>query len=636
MFTPLNNPPVAAAFLRPARSIALSSAFALLPLAAAVAQTAETETGEKIIVTATRQPTRASEILSDVTVIDREEIERSGQNTIADLLVHQPGIQTSSNGGPGTSTSFYVRGANSDQTKVLVDGIPINSLDGSGSPLRFIPLGNVERIEILRGPAATLYGADALGGVIHIITRRGAPGLKADAFVGYGSHNTRQATAGLSGGNARWRFRVEANDYETDGISASRHASNKDADKDAYRTTGGAVSLSFLPTDQHEFGASYRANKGVAHYDSGNTPADGDYDQRDYFETRQWQVFSKNRFFDGLWKSTLQYGEARDDQENFGWDSWGWPPGETRDLLFTRTRQLSWQNDVRLPLGNLLLAAEHLRQNIRPKADYETNRMTNKALLVGWTAHAGDHSWQLNARNDDHSRFGHETTYSLAYGYQISPAFRARASYGTAFKAPSLYQLYSKYWGAGNPDLNPEQAKNREAALIWERGPHTASATWYLNKVKDLISWGFSGYENIASARLSGVTLAYSGQFDAWRLGATYDWLDAKDEDKDFRLGRRAKNTVGFNLSRDWGKLTTGAEIIAIGSRYDRSYAKTDANKEKLGGYGLTNLTASYALTRDLKLEARLNNVFDKKYETARYFGTDGFNAFIGLRYSPK
>ncbi|MDR2166097.1 MAG: TonB-dependent receptor [Zoogloeaceae bacterium] len=599
---------------------------------------------DTLIITATRQPMRAGEILSDATVIDRAEIERNGQGTIVDLLSRQPGIQTTSSGGPGTATSFYVRGANSEQTKILVDGVPINSIDNSGSPLRFLPLSGVERIEILRGPAATLYGADAIGGVIQIITKRGQPGLRADGFIGYGSHNTRRVAAGISGGNEYWRFRLEANHYATDGISAQRHASNKDADDDAYRNTGGAASLSFLPTRDHEFGFSYRANSGVAHFDSGNTPPygipNGAYDTRERFEARQWQVFARNHFFDGLWKSTLQYGEAVDDQMNH-FEFYDSP-------LWTRVRLLSWQNDIRLPLGTLLLAAERQRQNVRADdtgAFDRAHSVHDNACLVGWSAHYGNHSWQLNARSDRHSRYGHENTHGLAYGYQITPEFRARLGYGTAFKAPSLDQLYNA--GYGNVDLGSEKSRNREAALIWERGAHTASVTWYLNRLRNMIGWDSSlpgpwggRYANINRARLSGATLAYAGQLGVWRIGASYDYLDARTRDEDgywVPLGRRARHSATFTVDRTWGgKFTTGAEVVAQGRRHDGTYAKAVAAKEELGGYAIINLAARYALTRDLAIEGRLNNLFDRKYETARYYNTEGFNAFIGLRYSPQ
>ena len=173
-----------------------------------------------------------------------------------------------------------------------------------------------------------------------------------------------------------------------------------------------------------------------------------------------------------------------------------------------------------------------------------------------------------------------------------------------------------------------------------ERGAHRVSAIYYRNRIKNLIDWKVNTYENVDKALLEGVTLAYAGQFGAWRLAATYDWLNAENQSKNAagvgyeRLGHRARDKATLALAHTWGKLETGVELIAIGRRYDVNYLKTDLNKEELGGYGLTNLTARYALGKNLTLEARLNNLFDKQYETARYYGTDGFNAFIGLRYS--
>lgn len=344
----------------PCRPLAVGASALVAAIPATPAFADEIDSGtEAIVVTATRQAMRTNELLSDVTVIDRGSIEASGQETISDLLARQPGIQMSSSGGPGTTTSFYIRGARPEQTKVLVDGVQLNSVDLSGSPLRFLSLADVERIEILRGPASALYGADAIGGVIQIFTRTGAPGLKADAFAGYGTDNTWQANAGLSGGNEQWRFRIEGNHAASDGFSAQKHASNQDADKDGYRNSGGGVSLSFLPAAGHELGFRFRQNAGTTHYDSGNTPADGNFDDRVDFETQQWQVFARNRLSD-VWTSKLLYGETVDEQKSYA--SWALD-GE---LLRTKNRQATWQNDVRLPLGTALLALEHLEQTASP------------------------------------------------------------------------------------------------------------------------------------------------------------------------------------------------------------------------------------------------------------------------------
>ena len=584
-----------------------------------------------VVVTATRQAVGVTELLSDVTVIDQAQIQRNGAGSIADLLARQPGMQIASNGGPGTVSSFYIRGANSEQTKVLVDGLPINSIDASGSPLRFISLSDVERIEILRGPAATLYGADALGGVIQIFTKRGQKGVKAEGFVGLGTNDTVKSSVRLSGGNELWRFSLQSSHDASDGFSVMRGASLRDADRDGYRNTGTAASLSFLPADGHEVGLSYRRNKGKVELDSwmGN----GDYDDRSYFETDQWQVFAKNRILNG-WRSTVQYGETSDDQTSYSWDSWLTPPGEVVDVLTTRNKHLSWQNDVTLPLGTALFAVERNEQKAGPADNFvQKPAISNNALLGGWSAHAGGHSWQLNARLDDHSQFGEQSTYGLAYGYQLSEAWRVRMSTGTSFKAPTPYQLYTSYYGVGNIDLQPGEARNREVAVVWERHGHTASATYYLNKVHNLIggdpvTWQ---YINVNRARLEGVTLAYSGQVDAWHFNASYDWLNAVNEKTGDRLGRRARHKALLAVQRNWDAGHLGLEWVSVGKRFD-----TNSETQEMGGYGLLNLTGRYVVTPTLAVEARLDNLLDKRYETAKGFGTPRMGAFVGLRYTPR
>lgn len=596
--------------------------FVIVPLAGAAEQLAALDT---ITVTATRQAARTAEVLSDVTVIEREEIERNAGGTIIDLLGRQAGVQFASSGGAGTTSSLYVRGARPDQTKILIDGQPINSVDLAGSPLRFIPLANVERIEILRGPGSTLYGADAVGGVIQIFTRQGSPGLRGDAFIGYGTQDTFQANAGLSGGGEHWRFRIEGAHDESQSFSAQKNASNQDADRDAYRNSSGAVSASIIPLKGHEAGFSYRQNEGRAHYDSGNVPANGTFDSYLDFRTRQWQLFSNNRLTD-RWSSKLQYGRTLDWQKNFA--SWA-PQGS---YFETENRLLSWQNDITLPFGNkLLLGAERLEQEAVYEGGFDAREVDNKSYFAGWTGNWRAHRWQVSARHDNHSQFGDKGTYALAYGYQILPQLRAQLSYGTSFKAPSLYQLYDQW--SGNAQLKPEEGRNREAALVWDNGKQSASATYYLNRVENMIDWnaGTFRYQNTSNARLQGVTLDYNLRFDDWTVHASYDWLNATNDDTGMRLGRRARNKALLGITKSWGAFETGVEMLGVGNRYD------DNNQSnRLASYGLVNLTGRYAINKELAIEGRINNLFDKDYELVRGYATAGINAFIGLRYTPK
>ena len=553
------------------------SAF-VLPLPAFAQDAAELA---PIVVTATRQEMRANEVLADVTVIDREEIERNGQGTLIDLLARQAGIDIAQSGGAGMQASLYLRGANSNQTKVLIDGVELNTLDGSASALRFIPLTEIERIEILRGPASSLYGANTIGGAIQIITRRGQQGIRADAFVGGGSHNTWQSNAGLSGGSEHWRFRVEVNHFETEGISSRKDGVNKDGDKDGYRNTGGSASVSFLPAKGHEVGLSYRNNQGIAHYDGGpswpnETPSDQNYDFRERFEIEQWRLFSRNRILKP-WESEISYSETKEVRKDY--NTWNVPTGGVTRTR-TKNRQWAWQNNLDLPLGRALFAVEHMKQTTGPRTDptawnpdlYDhTPEFDNTSVLAGWTANHEKHRWQFNIRRDNHSEFGGKTTFAAAYGYQLTDTLRARIGYGTAFRAPSITELYRPDWG-GNPDLKPEEAKNTEAGLTWEKSAHSASVTYFHNRVKNLIVWQstplpYGRNENIGKALLEGVTLAWQSGFGAWRVNASYDWLNARNKSHDAvheQLARRARNKATAALAYTWDKLETGVELVAV------------------------------------------------------------------------
>lgn len=354
-------------------------------------------------------------------------------------------------------------------------------------------------------------------------------------------------------------------------------------------------------------------------------PANGTSDDYVDFKTEQWQVFARNKLT-GNWTSKLQYGVTNDWQMNFA----SWAP--TGSLLETDNRLVSWQNDVALPIGTVVLAVERLEQEAGPSASFVGgDDISTNSILAGWSANLGAHRWQASARRDDHSTFGGENTFTLAYGYQLTPEWRAHASYGTSFKAPSLYQLYDQW--SGNALLQPERARNREATLTWEEGPHSVSATYYLNRVENMIDWSFATftYQNVSKARLEGATLAYAGQLAGLDVRASYDWLKATDEDTGFRLGRRAKNKVVLGVSKRWGALDAGVEWVGVGSRYN-----DNSENGEMGGYGLVNLTARYVINRDFAVEGRVNNLFDKDYELVQGYGTLGMDAFIGIRYAPK
>jgi vitamin B12 transporter len=593
----------------------------------------------EVVVTATRQPQRADEVLADVSVIERDTIEQAGAGSVIDLLARQPGVQMFQNGGPGTTAQIFLRGSRTDQVKVLIDGMPINSIDISGSPLRFIPLGDVDHIEILRGPASALYGADALGGVIQIFTRRGAAGLGGEVFVGAGSYGVQKSSASISGGDERWHFKLSGNDDRGDGLSTIRHGKGRDGDHDAYREMGANGALSFTPLQGHELSAQWMRNHGQTYFDSSTGNGTTAFNSRVDFANEVWNVSSRDKLTDA-WTSTLRYGQSLDNQSSY-------TTSATPSIIDTRSTQTSWQNDITLPLGSALVLLERLDQHVGPRARFPSNPVDshNDAVVLGWTAALDAHRWQLSGRHDDHSKFGSKDTWSAAYGYQLDKNWRVNGSVGTSFKAPTLYQLYAVIPAqlVANPALKPEEGRNKELGLTWEQGLQTASVTWYRNDINNLVDFnnGATQYQNISNVTLEGWTLAWNGRLDDWTLASSLDLLDARNETTHRSLERRAKQKVNAFASRDWGQWNVGAEAVAVGRRY----SGTSSNSEALpmGGYTLLNLTARYPLTRNLGLELRADNITDKQYATARTsigataglydYNTPGASWFVGLRY---
>lgn len=600
-------------------------AASILALLAAFPTIAADKENETVVVTATRQAMRSSELLSDVSVITREEIEQSGQNTVEQLLIRQPGIEYSGNGGPGTTSSIYVRGANANHTLVLIDGQRSGSVSTGTMAFSRIPLNQVERIEILRGPASSLYGADAIGGVIQIFTRRGEGPAHFNASASFGTNNTTELNAGVSGGTDVVSYSLQAAYFGTDGFNAISNPANGafNADRDGYHNNNASGSLAFRPAQGHEFGFNFLHSNGTNKYDS--TPKANDFANDEVVSN--YSVYSRNRLAPA-WTSTLLAGRSTDDSTNR-------TNGIATSVFRTDQDQISWQNDLKLPVGRALLATEYLKQKLTSSSVFTLNERIIRSLLAGWNGSLDDHRLQFNMRRDDNSQFGGKTTGFVGYGYQFTTDWRAHASYGTAFKVPTFNDLYFPLscfppFGCfgGNPDLKPELAKNTEAGIDWEHGDQHLSAVFFSNKVTDLIDSTLSVPLNVNKATLSGTSLGYTGSFGAWSGGINVDLQRARDDVTGKRLARRADEQLKTHLAYSTGALRLGGEWQLVGKRFDDR-----ANTKRLGGYGLLNLFADYRLEKNWSFFARANNVLNKKYELARDFGTGGASVFVGIRY---
>jgi len=581
---------------------------------------------DALIVTATRTPRLATELLNDASIIGEEEIARSGQTSLADLLRTVPGVDSVNNGGPGKATSVFLRGANAAHTLVLIDGMRIGSATAGNTALEHIPLNQVERIEILRGPASSLYGADALGGVIQIFTKspQGAP--RHSFQVGAGSYGTTSANAGWSGeadGTGGTLFNVQAGYYETSGIGAVRNPANRsfNPDADGYTNTNliGRIARRFGA--DHELGANQFYSDGLSHYDS-SFPS-RDFDFRLAHTLSSQQLYSRNRFAPN-WQSMLRLGESEDDSTNI-------TSPTTRAVFRTRQMQLSWQNDVALGDHVLIAGIERLAQHVGGDTPYPVSERVINSALAGFQGRFGDHRLHLNVRNDENSQFGNETTGSAGYGYLLNSRLRASASAGTGFNSPSFNQLY--FPGFGVPTLKPEQAFNREASLKFDNGSTEAGIVYYRNRVTDLIvlvGSPISTPSNVGRANLSGTSVTFRGGIGNVQLRANVDVQDPRDADTGRMLPRRAKRNLNVSLTRAFGRWTAGTELSAASARFDDT-----ANARRMGGYGIVNAFLDYAIDANWSALFRFNNVFDTRYELARDFGVPGANVFVALRYRP-
>lgn len=611
---------------------------ALLPLiftAQAQAETLQVASLDPVMVTATRQAARTSELLSDVSVIEREELDQAGQSTLGDIIARQPGIEFTTSGSNGATASVFMRGSNSGHTLVLIDGMRAGSATlGQMSSWSRIPATQIERIEILRGPASSLYGSDAIGGVIQIFTRQGNGPFQARGEIGGGTYTTGAASGGFSGSQNGWRYALDASLYRTEGFNSIKNPKNSayNPDRDGFENKSISGSLGYAFAPGHEAGASFLYSDGENKYDSGFSKTSAAKDYRNQLAVSNFSTYLKNAFTSN-WTSTLRIGHSTDDSMN--------TTDSVQSSLFrTDQDQYSWQNDIRTGVGNFLLAVERLDQKVSGTGNYSVDSRTIDSVLAGWSGNYLSHRLQANLRYDDNSQFGGKTTGAIAYGYRIDPNWRANISYGTAFKAPSFNDLYYPltFGSYGNPNLLPESSRNREAAIHYERGLHHVSLTWYLNQVNNLIAWnetapGSFAYTpvNVGKARLEGTTLAYEGQVGSFNLTANYNYLDPRDADTGRQLARRATNFGAASVGQQIGPWEWRVEMLASDRRFDNA-----SNTRKLSGYAVTNLYGAYRFSGDWSVFARVNNVFDRDYELAADFATPGVNAFVGVRYSPK
>lgn len=568
---------------------------------------------EPVVVTASRVAELLETTLRDVSVVDGAALRGAGVVDIVDALRLLPGVELSVNG-PGATPSIFLRGANSNHTLVLVDGQRIGSSFSGLSSLQHINIDQIERIEVLRGPAASLYGADAVGGVIQIFTRRDR-GISVRAAIG--EWRSRQVSVNAGIGDAANGATITLAQNASQGYNAIVNPSDfsYNPDRDGYRFNTVQLSGNLAPSQGVKLSLSGFETRGNAQYDGDNK-----FDDRIRSTVSNIAAVAEVQAT-AAWLSSLRVGTGGEKSAFISTF-----PGNYQ----TENDQLGWQNTLRMsPTLSLLGALEWRRESVSGSDVLPvTARRTTSAVLGGdWSVEA----LRLNTsvRVDDSSQYGTRTTVNGGLGYRLSPALRATLNAGTSFKPPTFNDLY--YPGYANPNLKPERGQNIDLGLHWSSGASKASATVYQNNVRDLILFQCDANsncapQNVLNARLQGVTLAGATRVGGFTLDGSLDFGDPKNTTTDKDLARRARQHGAFKVSGDVFGITTGVEVLASGRRFDNA-----SNSQVLPGYALLNLYASKAVWPGVRVGVRVENAMDRDYQLAYGYATGGRRAWLTL-----
>ncbi len=617
-------------FLLPASRAARTRApivlFAALSAVADAEDSRPPQPLEPVVVTAARAPQPIGETLADVTVIGAEEIARSGVQSLTALLQRQPGVEIVQNGGPAAVSSAFLRGANGSQTLVLIDGLRAGSSSDGSTSLEAIPLDQIERVEILRGPASSLYGADAIGGVVQVFTKRAeGAALAPNATVGYGTYDTAALGGGLSGVSGPLRYALQLGGRRSSGFNAIVNPQNiaYNPDRDGFASGNATASGTWTWAGGQDLAAQYFYSHVNAQFDG--SPS---FDDRTITTVEAWSVSSRNKLAE-RWTSTLTAGEGID--ESTSETAYGNFPFRTTQ------RQYLWQNELAFAAGSAGVILERREERLTTSPPFPVDeRDTHSATGVLQLRH-GALSLQGNLRYDDSNQYGAKTTGGLALGYALSAAWRITAGASTGFKAPSFNDLY--YPGFSNPNLVPETSRNVEGGIYWSgRGGGVrweARAIGYRNRVEELIVFGCDADfhclpRNVASATLQGATLGLELSFAETQIVASLDLQDPIDDATGNLLPRRAREHGAIRAIRQAGPLSLGVEYVASSLRYDDA-----ADTRKLGGYGVVNLTLEWPFAKGFTLLVRGDNAFNRNYQLAADYSTGGATVYAAIRWQP-
>ncbi|RLA82584.1 MAG: TonB-dependent receptor [Deltaproteobacteria bacterium] len=577
------------------------------------------------------------EIGSSVTVITEEEIKRKGYRTVKDILKGEPGIDAITTGGPGGQSSILLRGMESYHTLVLIDGLEMGDPSLTQRQFNFanLTVDNIERIEIVRGPQSVLYGADAIGGVINIITKKGRG--KPSFYVGIegGSYDTFREFSGLSGQIERVSFSMAASHTRTTGFSAADEDLPGNSEDDGWENFSFSTRLDFEPTPWLTLGLSLRSQNGDTELDLGGGP----YQDCDNYHVEHEEFFAKPYVeilgLDGKWRQRISFGIANHDRE-YKDSPWG-------DSNYSgRKYEVSWQHDITIFDSNTLILGAEFEQEEMESTFMEKKSAYTYSLFAQNLLNLKEVSFTtVGIRWDHHKEFGDRMTFRIAQAFPIEKTgTKLKGSLGTGFRAPSLYELYGPpFWGmpVGNSELDPERSVGWDIGLEQSLfdGLLKGGLTYFCNEVDDLIEYvSGRGFINIEEALSRGVeAFVEVGLLKGLSFRLNYTYTHTED-DEGRRLLRRPLNKLGANLNWTFlqERATVNVDLLWVDDRKDYDWAA--GRRVRLSDYTLVNMGLGFKVHKNCECSLRVENVFNEDYEEAYGYGTAGFSVYGGVKLS--
>jgi vitamin B12 transporter len=587
--------------------------------------------GETIVVTPTRLSQKLAAPLQHTSVITRADIKSSSATDLPSLLRQESGVEIAQTGGLGAQSAIRIRGSESDHVLVLIDGVRVNSVTTGATAIDQIMLDEIERIEIVRGNVSSVYGSEAIGGVVQIFTRRGQGKIKAAAGVAAGTDEYRKLAFSLGGELGNTRVRFGAVGTRSGGFSSVIEDyipgpyfsfDPSDVDEDDYRNTTLNFTLSHLLAEDQEIGLTAMQTRG-------DTEFDGSFQNHSEQTLTALSLFSDNRITRN-WRSRVQLSHGTDDLSS---DLDGLPT----DRFETRNRQVAWSNRIEASLGSMMLGVEGLWQDLDSNQSYSEDSRRVGSLVAGYVGAVDAHDLQFNLRYDDYSDFGATTTGLVGYGYRITPQWRVSASYSTAFKAPTFNELYTMAfapWYVGNPDLEPERARSAEFGITFNGSLGLARATLFETRTRNLIVPESNTLENLDEARNRGLEFSWSGRLAGVDGRVALTLQDPEDMQTGEALLRRARSFGSVSIGQVEGNFNWRAEVLASGPHPDLHV--TEFVRTTVPGYAVLNASFGWRPAHDWKLGLKLHNLLDKDYVLVHGYQTPGRGGVIELAYAPE